>query len=107
MKEFNLDMKEFNLPLFMKVKPDALKELKDNLDLYFPDILGKRVLILTTDGLLQKLEKKVTLMLSQLKEYEVVTVESSSYDYAVSIAKKISMEGIRMIIGFGGGTAPG
>ena len=33
-------MKEFNLPLFMKVKPDALKELKDNLDLYFPDILG-------------------------------------------------------------------
>ena len=51
-------MKEFNLPLFMKVKPDALKELKDNLDLYFPDILGKRVLILTTDGLLQKLEKK-------------------------------------------------
>lgn len=81
-------MKEFNLPLFMKVKPDALKELKDNLDLNFPDILGKRVLILTTDGLLQKLEKKVTLMLSQLKEYEVVTVESSSYDYAVSIAKK-------------------
>ena len=29
-------MKEFNLPLFMKVKPDALKELKDNLDLNFP-----------------------------------------------------------------------
>lgn len=52
-------MKEFNLPLFMKVKPDALKELKDNLDLYFPDILGKRVLILTTDGLLQKLEKRL------------------------------------------------
>ena len=81
-------MKEFNLPLFMKVKPDALKELKDNLDLYFPDVIGKRVLILTTDGLLQMLEKKVTLMLSQLKDYEVVTVESSSYDYAVSIAKK-------------------
>ena len=89
----------------MKVKPDALKELKDNLDLYFPDVIGKRVLILTTDGLLQMLEKKVTLMLSQLKDYEVVTVESSSYDYAVSIAKKISMEGVRMIIGFGGGTA--
>ena len=45
-------MKEFNLPLFMKVKPDALKELKDNLDLYFPDVIGKRILILTTDGLL-------------------------------------------------------
>ena len=98
-------MREFNLPLFMKVKPDALKELNDNLSLYFPDIIGKRVLILTTEGLLQRLEKKVTLMLSQLKDYEVVTVETSSYDYAVSVAKKISMEGIRMIIGFGGGTA--
>ena len=98
-------MKEFNLPLFMKVKPDALKELKENLDMYFPDLLQKRVLILTTEGLLQRLEKKVKLMLSQLREYEVVTVESSSYDYAVSIAKKVSMEGIRMIVGFGGGTA--
>lgn len=98
-------MREFNLPLFMKVKPDALKELNDNLTMYFPDITGKRVLILTTEGLLQKLEKKVTLMLSQLKDYEVVTVETSSYDYAVSVAKKISVEGIRMIIGFGGGTA--
>ena len=84
-------MKEFNLPLFMKVKPDALKELKDNLDLYFPDVIGKRVLILTTDGLLQMLEKKVTLMLSQLKDYEVVTVEESADVYAVSIAKKISV----------------
>ena len=98
-------MKEFNLPLFMKVKPDALKELKENLDMYFPDLSQKRVLILTTEGLLQRLEKKVKLMLSQLREYEVVTVESSSYDYAVSIAKKVSMEGIRMIVGFGGGTA--
>lgn len=98
-------MKEFNLPLFMKVKPDALKELKENLDMYFPDLSKKRVLILTTEGLLQSLEKKVKLMLSQLREYEVVTVESSSYDYAVSIAKKVSMEGIRMIVGFGGGTA--
>lgn len=98
-------MKEFNLPLFMKVKPDALKELKENLDMYFPDLSQKRVLILTTEGLLQRLEKKVKLMLSQLREYEVFTVESSSYDYAVSIAKKVSMEGIRMIVGFGGGTA--
>ena len=80
-------MKEFNLPLFMKVKPDALKELKDNLDLYFPDVIGKRILILTTDGLLQMLEKKVTLMLSQLKDYEVVTVESSSYDSKRSVWK--------------------
>lgn len=98
-------MSEFNLPLFMKVKPDAVKELKENLNLYFPDVAGKKILILTTEGLLQGLDKKVTALLSQLDEYEVVSVEASSYDYAVSVAKKISMEGIRMIIGFGGGTA--
>ena len=31
-------MREFNLPLFMKVKPGAVKELKENLSLYFPEI---------------------------------------------------------------------
>ena len=98
-------MREFNLPLFMKVKPGAVKELKENLSLYFPEITGKKVLVLTTEGLLQRLDKKVTVLLSQLAEYEVVSVEASSYDYAVSAAKKTSMDGIRMIIGFGGGTA--
>ena len=98
-------MREFNLPSFMKVKPDALQELRENLERYFPELLKQRALILTTDGLLQRLEDKVKLLLSQLSEYEVVTVETSSYDYAVSIAKKVSMEGIRMIVGFGGGTA--
>ena len=98
-------MKEFNLPLFMKVKPNALKELQENLAMYFQESYQKKVLILTTEGLLQRLEKKVRLLLSQLQEYEVITVESSSYDYAVSVAKKVSMEGIRMIVGFGGGTA--
>jgi len=98
-------MREFNLPLFMKVKPDAVRELKENLELHFPDIVGKKILILTTEGLVQGLEKKVTVLLAQLGEYEVVRVQSSSYDYAVSVAKKISMEGIRLIIGFGGGTA--
>ena len=50
-------MREFNLPLFMKVKPGAVKELKENLSLYFPEITGKKVLVLTTEGLLQRLDK--------------------------------------------------
>ena len=71
-------MREFNLPLFMKVKPGAVKELKENLSLYFPEITGKKVLVLTTEGLLQRLDKKVTVLLSQLEEYEVVSVEARS-----------------------------
>ena len=94
-------MREFNLPLFMKVKPDALKDLNENLTLYFPDIVGKRVLILTTEGLLQRLETKVTLMLSQLKDYEVVTVETSSYDHADPFHADLLGHRNRIIIGTG------
>ena len=98
-------MNNFSLPLFMQVKPDALAELKENLHYYLPGEESGKVLILTTEGLLQRLQDKVVEMLSQLHEYKVVTVEKSSFDFAVMVAKKISMEGFRLIIGFGGGTA--
>lgn len=98
-------MNHFSLPLFMKVGPNAIAELGENLDYYLPRDTEGKILILTTEGLLQFLEDKVSLMLSQLKHYQVITVERSSFDFAVSVAKKVSMEGIRIILGFGGGTA--
>lgn len=98
-------MNSFNLPLFMKVKPNAVTELGENLKYYLPREAEGKVLILTTEGLLQRLEAKVNIMLSQLKAYQVITVEKSSFDFAVSVAKKVSMEGVRIILGFGGGTA--
>ncbi len=98
-------MNNFSLPLFMQVKSDAVASLGNNLRYYLPKEADSKVLILTTEGLLQRLDSKVRTLLSQLKDYQVLTVEKSSFDFAVKVAKKVSMEGIRIILGFGGGTA--
>lgn len=98
-------MNSYSLPLFMQVKSDAVADLHKNLKMYLPKQSGQKALILTTEGLLQTLDSKVKIILEQLRTYEVVTVKRSSFDFAVEVAKKISMNNIGLVIGLGGGTA--
>ena len=98
-------MSNYSLPLFMQVKENAVSDLNKNLNLYMPKLVFARALILTTEGLLQTLDKKVKILLNQLRDYEVVTVKESSFDFAVKVAKKVAMNNIRLVIGLGGGTA--
>lgn len=98
-------MNNYSLPLFMQVKANAVKDLQKNLKMYLPKQADKKMLILTTEGLLQTLNDKVASILAQLKDYEIITVKRSSFDFAVEVAKKISMGNIGLVIGLGGGTA--
>ncbi len=97
-------MNNYAFPMFMEVSSGAVGELGSKLSRYFPKQASRKVLILTTEGLMNTLSAKIEVMLPQLAAYEVVTVKRSSFDFAVSVAKKLSMEGIDLIIGFGGGT---
>lgn len=98
-------MNNYSLPLFMQVKADAVNDLRKNLEMYMPKQVSKKVLILTTEGLLQTLNSKVAAILDQLPDYEIITVKKSTFDFAVDVAKKVSMNNIGLIIGLGGGTA--
>lgn len=98
-------MSNFNLPMFMQVKRNAVGHLQENLHQYLPRLEQGPILILTTAGLLQTLSAKVKILRQQLASYQVVTVESSSFDFAVKIAKKVSVEGFAAVLGLGGGTA--
>lgn len=98
-------MSNYSLPLFMQVKENAVQDLNKNLSLYMPKLIHTKTLILTTDGLLQTLEKKVVVLLKQLMDFEIITVQESSFDFAVDVAKKVAMNNISLIIGLGGGTA--
>lgn len=66
-----------------------------------PKLIHAKTLILTTDGLLQTLEKKVVVLLKQLLDFEIITVQESSFDFAVDVAKKVAMNNISLIIGLG------
>lgn len=98
-------MRNFSLPMFMQVKRNAIGHLQENLQLYLPNLAKGRFLILTTEGLLQTLAPKVKLLLAQLQSYQVLTVQSSSFDFAVQVAKQISTGGFCAVLGLGGGTA--
>ena len=50
-------MSNYSLPLFMQVKENAVSDLNKNLNLYMPKLVFARALILTTEGLLQTLDK--------------------------------------------------
>ena len=63
-------MSNYSLPLFMQVKENAVQDLNKNLSLYMPKLIHTKTLILTTDGLLQTLEKKVRLSLKSKFWYE-------------------------------------
>lgn len=87
-------MSNYSLPLFMQVKENAVQDLNKNLSLYMPKLIHTKTLILTTDGLLQTLEKKVVVLLKQLLDFEIITVQESSFDFAVDVAKKVAMKTI-------------
>ena len=69
-------MSNYSLPLFMQVKANAVTDLNKNLNLYMPKLVFAKTLILTTEGLLQTLDRKVKILLNQLRGYEIVTVKS-------------------------------
>lgn len=98
-------MSDYSLPLFMQVKENAVTDFNKNLSMYLPKQMHAKALILTTEGLLQTLEKKVAILLKQVKNYEIITVRESSFDFAVEVAKKVCMNNIGLIVGLGGGTA--
>ena len=66
-------MSNYSLPLFMQVKANAVTDLNKNLNLYMPKLVFAKTLILTTEGLLQTLDRKVKILLNQLRGYEIVT----------------------------------
>ena len=63
-------MSNYSLPLFMQVKANAVTDLNKNLNLYMPKLVFAKTLILTTEGLLQTLDRKVKILLNQLRGYE-------------------------------------
>ena len=85
-------MSNYSLPLFMQVKANAVTDLNKNLNLYMPKLVFAKTLILTTEGLLQTLDRKVKILLNQLRGYEIVTVKESSFDFLANLELLISNE---------------
>ena len=93
----------FNLPICLAVEEDAFFHSDEIVRRYIPEIIGQKTLVVSEQFLIDLYKEKITDISSDFGNAEILAIRNASFDEAVSIAKKICIEDIRVIIGIGGG----
>ncbi len=93
----------FNLPICLAVEEDAFFHSDEIVMRYIPDIIGQKTIIISEEFLIGIYKDKIMDISSDFGNAEIVAMKSASFDEAVSIAKKVCVEDVKVIIGIGGG----
>ncbi|MBQ9898833.1 MAG: iron-containing alcohol dehydrogenase family protein [Ruminococcus sp.] len=93
----------FNLPICLAVEEDAFFHTDEIIRRYIPDMIGQKTVIVSEQFLIDIYREKIDDISHDFGGAEIITMNSASFDEAVAIAKKVCMEEIKVIIGFGGG----
>lgn len=93
----------FNLPLCLTVEEDAFSHADEILKAYLPEIIGQKTLIISEQFLIDTYSEKVNELQKDFANAEVYSMGPATFDEAVSIAKKVCVEDVKVIVGFGGG----
>lgn len=93
----------FNLPICLTVEDDAFMITDEIIKTYLPEIIGQKALVVSEPFLINTFSEKVNEISHDFGNCEIYAIGDASFDEAVSIAKKICIEDIKIIIGFGGG----
>lgn len=96
-------MQPFNLPMFLSIEKNVFDNIISKMNKEFQSIEDKKIMLFTSQGLQKLFDSEINDLISQYKKITVFSVKDSSYDIAVAIAKKISIEDYDIVIGFGGG----
>ena len=93
----------FNLPICLAVEEDAFFHSDDIIKRYIPEIIGQKTIVISEEFLIGIYKEKITDISRDFGNAEILAMNSASFDEAVSIAKKVCVEDIKVIIGIGGG----
>lgn len=93
----------FNLPICLAVEEDAFFHSDEIVKRYIPDIIGQKTIIISEEFLIGIYKEKIMDISNDFGNAEIVAMKSASFDEAVSIAKKVCVEDVKVIIGIGGG----
>jgi len=93
----------FNLPLCLSVEEDAFFHSEEIVSEYLPDIKGKKCLVISEKFLVDLYNEKITDIQKDFYDAQLYIMGNADFDEAVSIAKKICIEDIKVVIGIGGG----
>lgn len=93
----------FDLPLCLVVDEDVFERVDEVVEEYLPEVKGKKSLVITEKFLHDLYKDTVEEIQKDFSNADVVEVVDADFDEAVAFAKKICIENIKVVIGFGGG----
>lgn len=93
----------FDLPICLAVEEDAFFHSDEIIKRYIPDIIGQKTIVISEEFLIGIYKEKITDISKDFGNAEIFAMKEASFDEAVTIAKKVCVEDIKVIIGIGGG----
>lgn len=93
----------FDLPICLAVEEDAFFHSDEIIKRYIPDIIGQKTIVISEEFLIGIYKEKITDISKDFGDAEIFAMKEASFDEAVTIAKKVCVEDIKVIIGIGGG----
>lgn len=93
----------FNLPVCLVVEEDTFNRSDELIRSYIPELSGQKTIIVSEPFLIDTYKDMITEISRDFGNAEIYPITEASFDEAVVIAKKLCLEDIKVIIGFGGG----
>ncbi|MDO4206340.1 MAG: iron-containing alcohol dehydrogenase family protein [Lachnospiraceae bacterium] len=97
-------MNRFRLPNHLIIEEGILNDIPVCMKDVFPDLKNAKTILVTTEHLKKLFQNIIEEMQKDFPQSELCLIEAASYDNAVALAKYITMNDIKVVIGFGGGT---
>ena len=97
-------MNQFRLPYHLIVEEGIFSRIPDAMDDVIPGISEKSTIIVTEENLKSIFGNIIDDIEKSFPNSEIYLIKQASYDSAVALAKYITMNDIKVVIGFGGGT---
>lgn len=93
----------FNLPLCLTVEENAFSHVDELVAAYIPEIKGQKTIIISEPFLIENFKDTVAEIQRDFGNADLYAIGNADFDESVSIAKRVCIEDIKVIIGFGGG----
>lgn len=94
---------KFDLPLALVVEQGIFEKVNEVVDKYIPDISKEKAILVSETFLIDIYGNIVDEICKDFGGAPIYKVEQASFEQAVSLAKLICNENIKVVIGFGGG----
>ena len=94
----------FRLPYHLVIEEGIFDRIPEVMADALPMAAENKMILVTEENLKGLFEDQLNRILDSFKNHELYLIQAATYDNAVALAKYITMNGIKTVVGFGGGT---